>query len=611
MSFFAELKRRNVIRVGVLYLVSAWLLMQLTDVLSSLLPVPAWAGSLVVLLLVIGFFPTLIFAWVFELTPDGLKREADLDRSVPIVSPAEQRTNALITVLLIIAIGAVAVDRLVPESAPIADDPLDATVLTEDPPAESGDAGIDPASIAVLPFADLSQAQDQRYFTDGISEELLNVLVRVEGLQVASRTSSFGYRDTNLNVSTIGEELRVRHVLEGSVRKDEQRIRITAQLIDASTDKHLWSETYDRELSDIFTIQDEIANAIVNALVVELGVDPGVKVVNVIPATENLDAYELYLRAVDLFRRRASLPLSVDYYRQAIALDPEFARAWEGLAAVYSIYNAWVADEVDHDPLAKEAAEKAIGLDSSLSLAYAVLGETDRRVVGGNNIVAALANYERALANDPKNTTALLWRGTSYRDLGRFDAAIDDLSKCLEIDPGYLNCKQHLATLYAIQGDDHTALRLFEEAILVDFHGNDPDFVAAYLRTGQRLSATLLATSLFPALSQPPVSEWLAALENPEDDQQSRLAQFDRWSESAAFNFDNVSSLLIALKAYDRINADSVWTTEAMWLPESAEYRQSDAFQELAKQLGLLQYWQSEEFPAHCEPVGEDGFRCD
>ena len=178
-----------------------------------------------------------------------------------LAASAEQRTNTLITILLIVAIGAVVVDRLVPERAPDSADSVDARVFSNDPPAVPVDTAIDEASIAVLPFADLSPQQDQQYFTDGISEELLNVLVRVDGLRVASRTSSFGYRDTSLNVSTIGDELKVRHVLEGSVRKDEQRIRITAQLIDASTDKHLWSETYDRELSDIFEVQDEIANS--------------------------------------------------------------------------------------------------------------------------------------------------------------------------------------------------------------------------------------------------------------------------------------------------------------------------------------------------------------
>ena len=606
MSLFAELKRRNVIRVGILYLVSAWLLMQLTDVLSSLLPVPEWTGSLVVLLLVIGFFPTLVFAWVFELTPDGLKRETEVDHSQLTSSMAEQRTNTLIVILLIIAVGAVIVDRLVPEKSAPGKQNIDLADVAAPAAADSDSAVIDEASIAVLPFADLSQQQDQRFFTDGISEELLNVLVRVDGLRVASRTSSFGFRDTSLNVSKIGEELKVRHVLEGSVRKDEQRIRITAQLIDAQTDKHLWSETYDRELSDIFAIQDEIANAIVGALVDELGIEQGTRIVNIVPATENLNAYELYLKGRDLFQRRVSLPLSTNLFEQAIALDPDFARAWEGLAAVNLIIDDWVVSDIDHVPAAGAAAKKAIELDPSLSMPYAVLATTEAA-----GWLETFRNYDLALANDPKNLTAFLWRGIAYREVGLFDKAIADLLTCLEFDPLYFTCKQHLALAYIVSGDDQAGLRLFEEAISIDFHSNDPDIVGAYVREGRRLPAMLLATSLFPFNSQAPVSVWIDALENAAADRSSGLARFDQWSAESGKEFEWIAPLLILLEAYERLDENDPWTYEAMWLPEAAEYRQSEHFHNLIRKLGTLTYWQTVGFPPQCEPAGEDDFRCD
>ena len=605
MSFFTELKRRNVIRVGILYLISAWLLLQLTDVLSSMLPVPEWTGSLVIILLVIGFFPTLIFSWVFELTSEGLKRESEIDHSKSLAASAEQRTNTLITILLIIAIGAVVLDRLVPEQAPISEKPDEAQLVANDPPMESIAMAIDQASIAVLPFADLSQQQDQQYFADGIAEELLNVLVRVDGLRVASRTSSFGYRDTSLNVSTIGEELKVRHILEGSIRKEDQRIRITAQLIDASSDKHLWSESYDRELSDIFKVQDEIANAIVDALVDNLGVEQGTRLVNVVPATGNLDAYELFLRANDLFHRRVNLPLSIELFEQAIALDPDFARAWEGLAVVSGIVDEWVDSDVDHIPMAVEAAKKAIELDPSLSMPYAVLAYQD-----GSDWAETFRRYEQALENDSKNVTALLWRGVAYRDAGFFDKAHDDISRCLEIDPLYLICKQHLALTYVLQRDDEVALQLFEEAIRADFRSEDPALIGAYLRSGQRMTATFVAASIFPFNSQAPVSAWIAALEDPSGDQRSRLEQFDRWSADTGVDFQWIAPLLIALKAYDRLREDT-WVYEAMWLPEAAEYRQSEYFQDRIRDWGILTYWQTAGFPPQCMPVGEDGFRCD
>ena len=318
MSLIQELKRRNVIRVAVLYLIAAWLLLQLTDVLSSLLSVPESAGSIVVMLLVLGFFPVLIFAWVYEMTPEGLKREVDIDRSQSVTPDTGKKINALIIVLLVLAIAGLVADRLIPESS--VDTDVAAVELVEAPlPA-------DDRSIAVLPFSDLSQDQDQQYFTDGLSEELLNLLVRVDDLRVASRTSSFAYRGSTLGIPKISQALNVGHILEGSVRKDGDRIRITAQLIEAETDTHLWSENFDRELTDIFAIQDEIANAIVNALTGELGMG-GDKAVTVEVVTENLDAYEMYLTARELFIKRDQLPESIRSFRKAVELDPNFARA--------------------------------------------------------------------------------------------------------------------------------------------------------------------------------------------------------------------------------------------------------------------------------------------
>ena len=344
MSLFEELKRRNVIRVGILYLVAAWLLLQLTDVLSSLLPVPESTGSLVILLLVLGFFPVMIFAWVYEMTPEGLKREVDIDRSQSVTPDTGKKINTLIVVLLVLAIAGLVADRLIPESS--LDTDVAAVELAEAP------LSVDDRSIAVLPFADLSPDQDQQYFTDGLSEELLNLLVRVDELRVASRTSSFAFRGSTLGIPEISKALNVGHILEGSVRKDGDRIRITAQLIEAGTDTHLWSENFDREFTDIFAIQDEIANAIVKALTGELGMGSE-KAVTVEAATENLDAYEMYLTARELFTKRDQLPESIRLFQKAVELDPNFARAWAGLAAVEAVIYDYVFDDgIDHFPLA-------------------------------------------------------------------------------------------------------------------------------------------------------------------------------------------------------------------------------------------------------------------
>ena len=416
MSLFQELKRRNVIRVAILYAVSSWVLLQLTDVLTSLLNVPDFAGSIVVMLLLLGFFPALIFAWVYEMTPEGLKRETDVDRSESQTPDTGKKINVVIVVLLVIAIGGLVADRLIPET----------TVEVDDVLVDVSDAPIDERSIAVLPFADLSPDKDQQYFTDGLSEELLNLLVRVDDLHVASRTSSFAYRGSTLSVPEISQALKVGHILEGSVRKDGDRIRITAQLIEAETDRHLWSENFDRELVDIFAIQDEIANAIVRELTGKLGVGAE-RAISVDVATENLDAYEMYLKARELFINRTELAESTRLFRAALELDPSFVRAWEGLAAAEAVSTDWVRDDIDHFALAREAAEMALSLDPDLSMPLAVLAmiaaDKDR------DMLSAIDYLDAAIEKDPKNTTAWLWLGYGGGDPAGYSVCLSGLSR--------------------------------------------------------------------------------------------------------------------------------------------------------------------------------------
>src|SRR5210317_902904 len=364
MSLFQELKRRNVIRIAILYLVSSWVLLQLADVLSSLLNAPESAGSIVVLLLILGFFPAVIFAWVYEMTPEGIKRESDVDRRQSQTPETGKKINVVIVVLLVIAIGGLVADRLIPET----------TVEVDDVLVETTDAPIEDLSIAVLPFADLSPAGDQEYFSDGIAEEILNVLVRIDDLKVASRTTSWGFKGQEaLGIPFIAEKMNVRHVLEGSVRKSGETVRITAQLIDADTDLHLWSETYDRTLTaeSVFEVQDDIAQAIVEQLGIIMDGDA------VAPShasdTKNISAYELYLEAWQLFVERRSLPRAIGLFEQAVAADPGFARAWSGLAATYNVAPGWGFNDRGYSTLAREAAETAIRLNPELSLPYAVL----------------------------------------------------------------------------------------------------------------------------------------------------------------------------------------------------------------------------------------------
>jgi TolB-like protein/Flp pilus assembly protein TadD len=601
VSFFTELKRRNVIRVGVLYLVAAWLLLQLTDVLSSLLPVPDSAGSLVILLLILGFFPVLIFSWVYEMTPDGLKREVDIDRSQSVTPDTGKKIGTVTIVLLVTAIVLLIADRLIPEAA----------VDTEIPAVDVVEAPLPVAdrSIAVLPFADLSPDQDQQYFTDGLSEELLNLLVRVDELRVASRTSSFAFRGSTLGIPEISKALNVRHILEGSVRKDGDRIRITAQLIEAGTDTHVWSENFDRELVDIFAIQDEIANAIVNALAGELGMD-GEKVVTVEAATENLDAYELYLTARELFIAREQLSESIRLYQKAVELDPNFARAWEGLAAVEAVIYDYVFDDgIDHFPLAKEAAETAISLNPDSSLALAVLGSLASD--WEHDILRSTEYFDAALEKDAKNTSALLWRGMDLVNVGFMDEAIASLQKCIDIDPGYQNCRQHLARAYMYKGDMVTAHRLHDESLEHRFYGNSEAFVPDFVRNGHR-NLALVVADISLGSAGAPVIEWIRAIENPDGDNSAGFARLKDWESqtNSGRRLSGESLLLISFRAFDEILENPLSARLLLWHPEGDEFRTTPQFKAVVREMGIFKYWQVRGFPPQCKPIGNDDFEC-
>ena len=599
MSLFQELKRRNVIRIAILYLVSSWVLLQLADVLSSLLNVPESAGSIVVMLLLLGFFPALIFAWVYEMTPEGLKREVDVDRTHSETPATGKKINTVIVVLLVVAISGLIADRLVPEPS------VEVDVVLADPL----DAPIDDLSIAVLPFADLSQNQDQQYFTDGLSEELLNLLVGVDDLHVASRTSSFAYRGSTLSVPEISKALRVGHILEGSVRKDGDRIRITAQLIEADTDRHLWSENFDREFVDIFAIQDEIANAIVQALTGKLGVGAG-HAISVEAATENLDAYEMYLTARELFFRRADLPESIRLYRAAVELDPSFARAWEGLAAVEAVANDWIPDDIDHYPLAREAAEKALSLDPDLSMPLAVLGSIASDA--DHDLILAGDYFDTALEKDPKNTTAWLWLGIRQNTLGYFDNAIESLRRCLSLDPGYLNCRQHLAHAYLSKGDADTGLKLNELAMEHVFDSLSEAFAWEYVRRGHRYLAVRIVDSRLGSMGAPAI-EVIRAIENPGGDNRAGYARLKDWenqTRSGVTLSQAIPFSFLAFGVWDEISANPGAYAYIIWHPDGDEFRKTDVYKAVVHESGVFDYWQAHGFPPQCKPVGEDDFEC-
>ncbi|HEY8011732.1 MAG TPA: hypothetical protein VIE67_12140 [Rudaea sp.] len=433
MSFFAELKRRNVIRAAGLYLVGAWLVVQVAGTILPMFGAADWIARSIVIALAIGFLPAMIVAWIFELTPDGLKRDEDVKPEESIAPQTARRMDRLILIVAVVAIGYFAFDKFV--LAPRRDATL-VTQTTAHVTAEisAEQAKINPHSIAVLPFVNMSGDAQNAYFSDGISEEILNVLARIPALQVAARTSSFSFKGGNKEVPEIARELKVRMVLEGSVRKQDARVRITAQLIDASNGFHVWSQTYDRDLKDIFAIQDEIANAIADELKVKIG-DAAASFA---PSrgTQNVEAHDSYLRGLALWQLRGedNLWQALKQFEQSAAADPKFAEAYAGQALVYSILPDWTARITYDDALARarDNAERALSLDPTLPESYVVLAylaDSDRR----RETAAAL--YQRAIALRPSYATAYQWLGNSLWSGGQLEPGVAALEHASALDP--------------------------------------------------------------------------------------------------------------------------------------------------------------------------------
>ena len=509
MFFFSELKRRNVIRMGLLYVVASWVLLQIADVLFDPLGLPEWTFRLVLGLLLLGFPLVLIFAWVFEMTPEGLKRERDIDPSESIVAHTGRKMNVTIVVLLVLAIAGLAVDRLVPET--------EAPAVAVDPVGQRTDAQSDtgsavpetPAveqSLAVLPFVNMSGDPENEYFSDGLSEELLNTLVRIGGLKVTGRTSSFAFKGQNLDLREIGRLLNVANVLEGSVRKAGNRVRITAQLIKTSDGYHLWSDTFDRELDDIFAIQQEIADRVTDALQLTLlgGDDPDRAVAS---ESHNAQAYEDYLRGMYIWQREPDALESLDRARQffesALALDPAYDDALWGLFSVWDRMNRnghlafnesleqmrFYVNELER---LAPGSDRALGAAARFALvnyqhdrAIAFLDEAARKYPGSAIVqgeyaaaLSTLGHYDEALRAsekaarlDPLSLDVMRWKSFIYFRAGNCDGARETMERAMEIEPNQGRFRYYFAMcVFETTGDAASALPYAEAEPLGFLH---------------------------------------------------------------------------------------------------------------------------------------------
>jgi TolB-like protein len=628
LRLLAELKRRNVIRMAGLYLVGAWLVTQVAGTVLPMFGAPEWVARSIVILLAIGAIPTLVFAWLYELTPDGFKRDDEVDHTRSIAPQTAQRMDRLLFAGMLALIAVIIVDRWLPRAEPqvtearVAVEQGAAPAARDATTAPSGSTtAIDPGSIAVLPFVDLSPEGDQGWFADGISEEVLNVLVGVEGLTVASRTSSFQFRAQEaIGVPAIAGLLKVRHVLEGSVRRAGDRIRITAQLIDSTKDKHLWSETFDRTLTaeNLFEIQDEIARAIVAAIDQNLGVQVGVAAPSP-QRTANLDAYALYLQARPRYNARENLPQIAELLGRAIEIDSNFVDAIALRASVAML-------SADYDEplggstaaareLARQLATQALALQPRHGLALGVLTNLDSRDnelgrKGNLSVAEVLQGYDAALAADPRNVDLLNWRGRWLAYLGRSADAEADFRLCREVDPAYAPCRiNQVGVLIVLGRRDEARQALVDaasEGAMMATAGNLLLWHALDMREGfylvgsmvQRLRGWHDFAALYEALGQP---------ESDHSILRSRLLALPWQSgDAAAHQSTEIGTLLTALG--DQGLMPTAWFN---WLPTLAHHRQSAAFRTSVIEGGRLRYWQDHGFPPQCRAVGTDDFACD
>ena len=433
MSLFAELKRRNVIRVAVVYAVASWVLLQVGELLFSALGVPPWGIRLLLGLLLLGFPLALIFAWAYELTPEGLKREEDVVREGSVTAHTARKLDVITIVLLVSAVALVAADRFLDRADTTSVAPAEShAAVTAPPRAASGTESL--VSIAVLPFVNISEDKANEYFSDGLTEELLNVLANVPGLRVIARTSSFAYKGKDTKIADVARELDVDNVLEGSVRKAGVRVRITTQLIRASDSSHLWSETYDRDVNDIFAVQDEISKEVVEALKVRLLRAEGVQETG---GTHVPEAYEAYLQG--RFQKNKgeaedTLNAALAAFEEAIRLDPGYARAWVGKAATLNTMasNAYLPFDTGFRR-SREAAMRAIELAPDLAEAYLSLSFVQLAV--DLDLTAARASVERALQLNPGSFDVQERYASTQSSLGNHEAAIAADKKAIELDP--------------------------------------------------------------------------------------------------------------------------------------------------------------------------------
>jgi TolB-like protein/Flp pilus assembly protein TadD len=476
LSFFKELKRRNVFKVAAAYLIVGWLIMQAGEVMGPALHLPEWVNSVLAFFLILGFPLALFFAWAFELTPEGIKKEKDVDKSQSITGATGQKLNYTIIVLMAAALAYFAWDKFIssPESEVEALQVSPGTGQTRTA-VFANEQKIDKKSIAVIPFRNRSENEENaEFFSDGVHDELLTNLSKIKELKVISRTSVMNYRDTTKNMKQIGEELGVANILEGGVQRAGNTVRINVQLIDAATDEHLWAKVYDRQLTaeNIFAIQTEIAHAIASAL--EATLSPREQELLATAPTSNLEAYDSLLIASQLLNRGnwQNIRDAQAYLKKAIELDPEFAQAHVLLARTYfDLFNTGATTLPPVSAPWQQAIQTALSLDPDNAGAIAV----QALYLWSHGLDGVEDHFEKALQLEPHNAEIMTLYGEYLRKNFRPDQALPLFEMAREMDPVSIDLLRGLARTRWARGEMDQALEIFARIRQVD-----PSSVSGY-----------------------------------------------------------------------------------------------------------------------------------
>ena len=625
MSLLGELKRRNVLRVSAAYIVGAWAVAQVADLAFDSFDAPDWAMQAVLVLLLIGLPIAAAAAWILELGPEGLQIDHD-GHSEPVYQRrTEKRLNALIAAFVLLGLGMFALTFTLQSGS---SDKAEATSVAEVTDALQAAGSIEP-SIAVLPFIDMSPAQDQRHLADGLPTELMTALHRVDRLRVVSRTSSFAFRDSGKSIAEIAEALDVDHVVEGSIQRSGQEVRIEAALVDVRTDERLWSESYTQPMGDAFALQAGITRKIASALKVVIGDETESNIDQVFEATANPEAYEEFLLGTTLWARRGetNIRAAIGHLERAIELEPNFARAEAALANAYITLPSYTYvtsseqwDELTNATSAKAVihAQNAMALDPDLVAPYAALGDMARL---DSRWMDAERFYQKGLNIDPDDVTLVLWYSEHLADIGKIDEAMAVSRRAVELDPLSPGAHVGLAGGYMIKGDCESMRSPARIALSL---GHD---FGQYVRVlcslyDEDWAKTLDILENFEIRDDWPSPEELIdklqPFVNAADPEAKATARRDLIAYLETWTYDpSVTFFLSALDEIDRMVemfeqetvANPTWASAArsFWGAAGRKLRQHPSFPGLLEKSGLLAFYrESGIVPDDCEWVGDD-----